>query len=119
MGQNNEFGKEGEELAVAFLSKKGYQIIEQNYRYRKAEVDIIAKKDRVLAFVEVKSRRSNYTERIADTVSKKKIKLLVMAADHYLIANEVDLEARFDIITILKNKQTFELTHLENAFYHF
>jgi putative endonuclease len=69
--------------------------------------------------VEVRSRRSDYIENIAETVTPKKIKLLVMAADHYVTDNEIDVDVRFDIITILKNKNRFELEHLVSAFYHF
>ncbi|MFS4466608.1 YraN family protein [Maribacter sp. 2210JD10-5] len=119
MGRHNEFGKEGEQIAVDFLIKNGYSISYRNYRYLKAEIDIIAQKDDVLAIVEVRSRSSNFLENIADTVTPKKIKLMVMAADHYVTEANIDVEVRFDIITILKNKSRFELEHLENAFYHF
>jgi putative endonuclease len=119
MGIHNEFGKEGEQIAVDYLIKKGYTINYKNYRYLKAEIDIIAQKNDTLAIVEVRSRRSDYIENIAETVTPKKIKLLVMAADHYVTDNEIDVDVRFDIITILKNKNRFELEHLESAFYHF
>ncbi|MFT6794964.1 MAG: putative endonuclease [Maribacter sp.] len=119
MGKHNEFGKEGEQIAADFLLKKGYTISYRNYRYLKAEIDIIAKKDKIVAIVEVRSRRSDYIENIAETVTKKKIKLLVMAADNYILSADLDVEVRFDIITILKNKNRFEIEHLENAFYHF
>ncbi len=119
MGKHNEFGKEGEKIAADYLVKKGYKICYKNYRYLKAEIDIIARKDNVLAIVEVRSRSSDFIENIADTVTSKKIKLLVMAADHYVIESDLDVEVRFDIITILKNKKQFELEHLEGAFYHF
>jgi putative endonuclease len=119
MGKHNEFGKEGEQIAVDYLKKNGYVIKYKNYRYLKAEIDIIAKTGDVLAIVEVRSRSSNFIENIAETVTPKKIKLLVMAADHYVTDNNLDVEVRFDIITILKNKSQFELEHLESAFYHF
>lgn len=119
MGKHNEFGKEGEQLAVDYLKKKGYTITYKNYRYLKAEVDIIARKDDVLAIVEVRSRSSNFIENIAETVTPKKIKLMVMAADHYVSENDIDVDVRFDIITILKNRSKFELEHLESAFYYF
>ena len=119
MGRHNEFGKEGEQIAVDFLLKKGYIISYRNYRYLKAEIDIIARKGDTLAIVEVRSRRSDYLENIAETVTAKKIKLLVMAADYYIQNSDLDVDVRFDIITILKNKQRFEIEHLENAFYHF
>jgi len=119
MGKHNEFGKEGEEIAVDYLIKKGYSIKYTNYRYLQAEVDVIAQKKDILAVVEVRSRSSDYIENIAETVTPKKIKLLVMAANHYVTDNDLDVEVRFDIITILKNKSRFELEHLEAAFYHF
>jgi len=119
MGKHNEFGKEGEQIAADFLLKEGYTIAYRNYRYLKAEIDIIAKKDDIIAIVEVRSRTSDYLENIAETITPKKIKLIVMAADHYIQSSDIDLEVRFDIITILKNRHRFELEHLENAFYHF
>jgi putative endonuclease len=119
MGKHNEFGKEGEQIAVDYLLKQGYKIAYRNYRYLKAEIDIIAQKEKILAIVEVRSRSSNFIENIADTITPKKIKLLVMAADHYVTEANLDVEVRFDIITILKNKQSFEMEHLENAFFHF
>jgi len=119
MGKHNEFGKEGEQIAVDYLKKNGYTINHQNYRYLKAEIDIIARKSDVLAIVEVRSRSSDFIENIAETVTPKKIKLLVMAADHYVTDKNLDVDVRFDIITILKNKSRFELDHLESAFYHF
>ena len=119
MGKHNEFGKEGEQIAVDFLLKKGYIISYRNYRYLKAEIDIIAQKENVDAIVEVRSRSSDFLENIAETVTPKKIKLLIMAADYYILSADLDLEVRFDIITILKNSSRFEIEHLENAFYHF
>jgi putative endonuclease len=119
MGKHNEFGKEGEQIATDFLVKKGYAIAYRNYRYLKAEIDIIAVKDDIVSIVEVRSRSSDFLENIAETITPKKIKLLVMAADYYMLSSDLDLEVRFDIITILKNSKQFKIEHLENAFYHF
>lgn len=119
MGKHNEFGKLGEQKAVDFLVKNGYEIKYRNYRYLKAEIDIIATKKTILAIVEVKSRNSEFLENIAETVNQKKIKLLVAAADHYVVENELDVDVRFDIITVLKKGKQFKLEHLEDAFYHF
>ncbi len=119
MGDHNEFGKKGEQLATNYLVKKGYRIAHRNYRYRKAEIDIIAKKDDILAIVEVKSRSSDSLLAIADTVTDKKIKLLVMAADHYVVSKDLDVEVRFDIVTVHRNGDDYTIEHLENAFYHF
>ncbi len=119
MGKHNEFGKLGEQKASDFLVENGYRIRATNYRYQKAEIDIIAQIKNTLAIVEVKSRSSDFIENIADTVDQKKIKLLVSATDQYVIENDLDVEVRFDIITVLKKGKQFELEHLENAFYHF
>ncbi len=119
MGKHNEFGKEGEQIAVDFLIKNGYKIRYQNYRYLKSEIDIIAQKEDVLAIVEVRARSNDQIISIADTITTKKIKLLVLGADHYVTENRLEVEVRFDVITILKNKRIFRIEHLESAFYHF
>ena len=119
MGKHNEFGKEGEQIAVDFLIKKGYTITYRNYRYLKAEIDIIARKEDILAIIEVRSRSSDFIENIPETITKKKIGLLVLGADHYVIDHELDVEVRFDVITILKSKRVFDIEHLESAFYYF
>jgi putative endonuclease len=119
MAEHNDFGKLGEQYAVDYLLKKGYTICYRNYRYLKAEVDIIARKNNVLVIIEVKARSTNFINSISDLVSQKKIKLLVSAADHYVNSNDLDVEIRFDIITIMKEKSGFKLSHIEDAFYHF
>ncbi len=119
MGKHNELGRDGELLAVDYLLAKGYSILERNYRYHKAEIDIIAKKDSTIVIVEVKSRTSDFFENVADTVTQKKIKLLVMATNHYITQRNIQLEVRFDIVTVLKNKKTPKIEHLKDAFYHF
>ena len=119
MGKHNEFGKEGEQIAVNFLIEKGYQIRYRNYRYLKSEIDIIAQKENTLAIVEVRARSNDQIISIADTITPKKIKLLVMCADHYVAESNLDVDVRFDIVTILKNSKVFKIEHLEDAFYHF
>lgn len=119
MGKHNEFGKEGEKIAADFLVEKGYKIVRKNYRYLKSEIDIIAQKGDILAIVEVRARSNDQIIPIADTITPKKIKLLVLGADHYVTSNELDVEVRFDVITILKNTKIFKIEHLESAFYHF
>lgn len=119
MSLSNQLGRDGEDLAVQFLLKNGYQILERNYRYRKAEIDIIALKNETLAVVEVKSRTSSYFGAPESFVSPKKIKLLVMATDHYVTSNNLSVTVRFDIISILKDKKVSNIQHIEDAFYFF
>jgi putative endonuclease len=119
MGDHNTFGKLGEQKAVEFLKASGYEIKALNYRYLKAEIDIIAVKHNVLAIVEVKSRKMGFLKEISEVVSAKKIKLLTMAANHFVEKSEDDFEVRFDVITVIQKEKKFEIEHLENAFYHF
>lgn len=119
MAIHNELGKKGEQLAVAYLLEKGYKILEKNYRYLKAEVDIIAQQENTLAVVEVKTRSSDVFGNPQDFVNPKKIKLLVSAIDAYVTSRNLEVEVRFDIIAILKEKNEFKIEHLEDAFLHF
>ena len=119
MAQHNELGKKGEQLAVDYLHKKGYVIIERNYRFDKAEVDVIARLKDTLAIVEVKTRSTADFGNPQDFVKPKQIKNLVKAVDQYVNINELDVEVRFDIIAIVKRGKGFGIEHLENAFYHF
>ncbi len=119
MAQHNELGKIGEELAVDFLIKKGYKIRAKNWRYLKAEVDIIAQKENTLIAVEVKTRTSDYFGDPQDFITKKKIKLLVMAMHEYVVSRNLDVDIRFDIIAILRNQKGTKIEHLEDAFLYF
>ncbi|QNM84952.1 YraN family protein [Polaribacter pectinis] len=119
MAEHNELGKEGEKLAVEFLLKNDYKILEKNYRYLKAEVDIIARKGDFLVCVEVKARSSDYFGDPQDFITPKKIKLLVSAIDYYVVDKDLDVEVRFDIIAILINKKGTKIEHLEDAFLYF
>ncbi|WP_452598933.1 YraN family protein [Pontimicrobium sp. MEBiC01747] len=119
MAQHNELGKKGEQLAVDFLLEKGYEIIERNYRFDKAEVDIIAKAKETLAIIEVKTRSTTDFGNPQDFVKPKQIQRLVKAVDEYVTANGLDLEVRFDIIAIVKSNNNYNIEHLKDAFYHF
>lgn len=119
MAVHNEFGKLGEQHAADFLLKKGYTILERNYRFDKAEIDIIAKTENTICVIEVKSRSTDVFQNPEDSVSGKKIKLLVKAINNYIYENDLDAEVRFDIITILKKGKSLAITHFEDAFYHF
>ncbi|MEO8532508.1 MAG: YraN family protein [Flavobacterium sp.] len=119
MAEHNELGKKGEELAVEFLQQNGYEILDRNWTFQKAEIDIIAQKDNILAVIEVKTRSSIDFGLPQDFVKPKKIQLLVKAVNAYINYREIDFEIRFDIIAIQKNKESFAIEHLTDAFYHF
>jgi putative endonuclease len=119
MAEHNDLGKLGEEIAIEFLQKEGYEILETNWTFQKAEIDIIAKKENTLAIIEVKTRSSLDFGLPQDFVKPKKIQLLVKAVNEYVISNDLDIEVRFDIIAVHKEGKSFAIEHLMDAFYHF
>ena len=119
MAEHNDLGKLGEELAADFLQQNGYEILETNWVFQKAEIDIIAQKENVLAVVEVKTRSSIEFGLPQDFVKPKKIQLLVKAVNEYVISKDLEVEVRFDIIAISKEDNDFKIEHIEDAFYHF
>ena len=119
MAEHNELGKFGEELGVEFLQKNGYDILETNWTFQKAEIDIIAQKGTILAVVEVKTRSTVDFGLPQDFVKPKKIQLLVKAINEYIISNDLDVEARFDIIAINKEENNYKIEHIEDAFFFF
>ena len=123
MAEHNELGKKGEDLAVEFLLQNDYTILERNWTFLKAEIDIIAKKENFLAVIEVKTRSTLDFGSPQDFVKPKKIQLLIKAVNAYINDREKDfddtLEIRFDIIAIHKSEETFAIEHLTDAFYHF
>jgi len=117
MSEHNDLGKRGEKLAAEHLLKKGYNILKQNYVFGKAEVDIVARINDKLVFVEVKTRDSDYLTDPVLLVPMRKQKQIIKAADAYVKEHDLDLESRFDIIILVSNKERTKLDHLEDAFY--
>ena len=111
-------GKLGEDIATHYLQKSGYTILERNWRFRKAEVDIIAKDGEILVFVEVKAKSYTYFGAPEESVSTYKENLIIDAAHQYMIKIGHDWEIRFDIISIVfdKNKDA-SITHFKDAFF--
>ncbi len=111
-------GNSGEELAANFLKKNGYLIIERNYRWARGEIDIIARKDELLVFVEVKTARTKHFGAPETWVTKRKQQQVGMVASRYLQEKEiVDTDCRFDVIAVTAIGQEWEIKHIENAFW--
>ncbi|MBB1139783.1 YraN family protein [Myroides sp. WP-1] len=119
MSKSKELGKLGENLAVDFLQDKGYRIIERNWIYKKAEVDIIAEVDSFLVFVEVKTRSSTDFGRPQDFLKAPQIKRLITAANAFTTKFNRKEEVRFDIVAIGIRKSKPKIEHIERAFYWF
>ena len=115
--KKDDLGKRGEELAVEYLLKKGYRILDRNWRHRAKEIDIIARDKDKLVIVEVKSRDHQYYEHPVYAVTVRKQLFLINAADAYIRANNLDLETRFDVITVVFFPGSFEIDHIDGAFY--
>ncbi len=111
------FGERGESLAVWYLKKNGYKIIEQNYRTKLGEIDIIAKEKKTLVFVEVKSRRSVRFGNPKWAITPKKQRTISMVALSYLKATkQSNAKARFDVIAITSNQDEPQIEIIKNAF---
>jgi putative endonuclease len=119
MASHNDLGNKGEDLAASYLLKHGYKIVTRNFRFQKAEVDIIARKDNILAVIEVKTRSNSNFGDPQEFLKGQQIQRLVKAVDHFVTENKMDVEVRFDIIAIIKNKTETQIEHLENAFIYF
>lgn len=118
MATHNDIGKQGEQLAKEFLETNNYVILETNYRYKKAEIDIIATKENILAIVEVKTRTSTHFGEPESFVNNKKIKLILEATNAYIMEKDLDLEVSLDIISVVIGKEN-EINHIPNAYYFF
>ena len=116
MAQHNDTGNKAEAMAAKFLTKKGYEILDQNYNFGKGEIDIIALKDTWLVFVEVRAR-SEVTHGFPEqTISKNKANLIIKTAENYIYQKNWHGKVRFDIIAITIGEK-FEIIQFEDAFF--
>ena len=120
MGKSNTLGAWGEEKAVRFLKRRGFTIVDRNFRCRFGEIDIIAEIDEYLVFVEVRLRKDTRYGNPEETVDWRKQQKLKLAADYYLMTHEVEKDIRFDVVALYAHngEKTWPLPvkHIENAF---
>lgn len=110
---NNLIGDRGEELAINYLKKNKYKILESKYKIAIGEIDIIARKKKTIVFIEVKSRTSDYFGRPSEAVSAaKQNKIRAVATTYLKIKRKLDSLVRFDVIEVLDD----EINHIENCF---
>jgi putative endonuclease len=118
MAIHNDLGRKGESIAKAHLETSGYEIMDENWVFGKAEIDLIAYKDKTIIFTEVKTRTGNAFGEPEGFVDARKQRLLVQAADEYIYLMNHQGEVRFDIIAILFNhNNSYTLKHIEDAFW--
>lgn len=113
-----QIGNEGEEIAVAYLESKGYTILERNYFFERAEVDIVAYDESCLSFIEVKMRSSTKFGAPEESVTQEKMNNIYRAAEAWIYERKMDgVPVRFDIIAIVQqDNDAPDITHYENAF---
>lgn len=118
MAFHNDLGHEGEQMAADYLLSQGYRILHRNWKNRRGrELDIVAQKDDVLAFVEVKSRANEQFGRATDSIDYWKIQRIVSAADSYLRTYHVtQYQVRFDVITVIGMAPDVRIQHIPDAF---
>lgn len=119
MAEHNDFGKWGEDEAAHFLERKGYVILEKDWRLGKRDLDIIAltEDQSTIVFVEVKSRDSNAFQKPEEAVDVPKMRNLAIAANGYIKQNGISIDVRFDIISIVGKISHLEsISHIEDAF---
>jgi len=115
--RKQEIGKKGESVAVRYLKKQGYKIIEQNFRSKAGEIDIIAREKKTLVFVEVKTRSSRTFGSPKWAVTLKKQRAISMAALYYLkMTSQIYANARFDVVSILAQGKENQIELVRNAF---
>ncbi|MDX1940811.1 MAG: YraN family protein [Saprospiraceae bacterium] len=118
MARHNDTGKAGEQIAKTFLESKGYRILEANWRYRKAEIDLIAKDGETLIFTEVKTRSTDLFGKPEEAITPRKERLLADAASAYMEQIGHDWTIRFDVISIIYyNEQHYQIEHFQDAFF--
>lgn len=114
-----QIGNEGEELAAAYLESKGYTILERNYHFERAEIDIVAyDNESFIIFAEVKKRSTNRYGEPEEFVDQEKVQNIYKAAEAWIYERKMDgVPVRFDVISILqKNDEAPDIKHFENAF---
>lgn len=116
MAQHNETGKQGEAEAARFLQEEGYEIMACNYRHQHAEIDLVAKKGKLMVFVEVKTRTNLSFGNPEEFVSYAKAKLVMKAAEHYIFTHNWQFDVRFDIVAVSMVGSQMHVKHVEDAF---
>ena len=117
MAAHNDIGHKGEDMAADYLQQEGYCILERNWMNNgRKELDIVATKDDVIVFVEVKTRRQGSVTSPIDAVDARKQHRICLAADSFLKAFRVDLPCRFDVVCVIYNDKASRVEHVEDAF---
>ena len=115
-----KLGEIGEESALKFLRAKGYELVTRNFRFQRAEIDLIVKKEdeTLIIFVEVKARRNKKFGEPEESITQRKIDQICKSAEGFLTKypEYTDYKKRFDVISIMLEGKSEKIKHFENAF---
>lgn len=117
--RSHDLGIRGEDLACSHLLSNGYTILERNWRFQKAEIDVLATKDGILAVIEVKTRSTKAFGDPEEFISRNKIQLLRKAANAYVNIKRLNLDVRFDYIGIVIERNRHKISHHKDACFIF
>lgn len=117
MAEHNKLGKKGEQVALKFLEESGLKILEANWRHGKDEIDLIARDGTELVMVEVKTRSTKFFGEPSEAVGMAKENCMIRAAEAYIELHNLDVDTRFDIVSIVIDKKGTHIEHIRDAFY--
>lgn len=117
MAKHNLLGQKGEDLAAEYLERHGYTILDRDWHCGHKDLDLVATKDDTIVFVEVKTRTSAEWGNPQDFIDDRKIRRIVNSADAYLRFNQIDMNVRFDVVSVLAEGEEFRIEHVEQAFF--
>lgn len=117
MRSGHALGKAGEDYATSYLESKGYQILARNFRFGRIEMDIIARHQKFIVFVEVKARSSTRYGYPETAIDKKKVDRIARVAAHYMFMHQLEGYMRFDVVALDMTREGWHCVHTEDAFF--
>lgn len=116
MAEHNNLGRKGEDIAVEYMQEQGYKILARNWQYDHKELDLIACNERFLVVTEIKTRSTEAWEHPKEAITPGKIRNIITATEAYILQNNIELEIRFDVISVIPIGETFKIDHIDDAF---
>ncbi len=115
MGRTQEIGNKAEVAAARWLTENGFTVLDRNWRNGHYELDIVAKKEDTLHFIEVKCRKLGGLTTPEEAITTAKFRSLSKAAEQYLVTNEISSEIQFDLVSVEYSTNGYDITYIPNA----
>ncbi len=117
MAQHNELGIKGEIAAIEYLKQRGYDILDINWRFEQAEIDLVIRDGSTIVFVEVKTRTTPHFGLPEQAVDARKQQLMALAAEEYLEQRGMETDVRFDVVAVTITREGIQIDHVKDAFF--